>query len=411
MPRYSLRNRAPRAAAAVMAAALGVGSLLTSGGTAHADPRQFTSALVAVGSDTIQEVDGAFGGENNNTDYTPLSTDVASGRYQIANWSATGGACITPTAPGATFVRPNGSGAGRKTLSRAIDGNPWGTSGDACGGPKTVTGLVQVARSSSVGTTSGTALTYIPFARDGISYAGYAVGGATAVTSLTRAQLTSIYSAANGNGTVIGSTRVVPCGIQTGSGTYAFWNTVTNGTDEATSTSVCNSVGTGTRLEEHDSAGLVAKGNAINGNATACPSGCMVIVGHSASTWIAQQNGVAPSHIGTGAFIGSISDNGSGTNLGSPVSGSAPNMTPSSTYYADSVFGRDVYHVLNSIKVGGLPSANQNYKQMFVGSSSQVCSAAAQTTAHKYGLASLPGTAPDICGDTTVTRGLDSGAS
>ena len=101
--------------------------------------------------------------------------------------------CITPKAPGATFLRPNGSTNGRKALSRAIDGTGWGNGTD-CGGNKAVTGLVQFARSSAGPSGSGTDLTYIPFGRDGMSFGYYAAGVGSPVTTLTSAQLTSLFT-------------------------------------------------------------------------------------------------------------------------------------------------------------------------------------------------------------------------
>lgn len=398
------KSRASRVAIAVAVAGLCVGSLLTAG-PANADPRQFTSSIVSVGSDTIQEIDDAFAGENNNLDYIPLHTSNGTGRLQIASWRAVPvGSCITPRAPGATFSRPNGSTGGRRALSRAIEGTSFGTA--ACGGAKPVAGLIDVARSSAVGSTTGTDLTYIPFGRDAMSYAYIATGGATPITDLTRAELTAIYTAAAGSGTNVRGTNVVPCGLNTSSGTYAFWQTViaATATQENTATATCNSIAP-TRLEEHDSAGLVAKANALGG-------ANMYIVGHSASTWIAQKNGVAPNRLGVGANIGSISNNGSGTNLGSPVSGSPPNMAPVASFYNDATFGRYVYHVFDSNRVQPGTLGNLGLKEMFVGPSSIVCGAAAQATATDYGLLSLPsGTGAGDCGNTVTMRGLDAGTT
>jgi hypothetical protein len=401
MPTFSLRNRTARTALAVLAAAgLGAGAMVTAG-PAHADPKQLTNPLVAVGSDTVQDIDNALGGMTNDIDYTPVHSTVANGRQVITSWDAIGSSCISPKAPGASFVRPNGSGAGRRALSRAIDGGNWGVAGDACGGPKPVSGLIDYARSSSVSSSSGTALTYIPFGRDGVSYAFYTVGGATPV-SLTRADLTSIYTTGTGSGTTIGGTLVIPCGIQTSSGTFAFWNTVTTATttQENNATQTCNAAGTGSRIEENSGAALKAKGDAMGTTA-------MYIVGHSAASWIAQQNGRAPSALGAGVGIGSITDDGTGTNLGAPVSGSAPNMTPNATFYNSTVFGRYVYHVFDTNRVTGL--GNAGLKSLFVGSGSILCqtgAGSAQATVNAFGFLT-----PSNCGDTSTQRGLDSGSS
>lgn len=408
MLRSIFPRRVARTAVAVAAVAGLASGALLSASPVSADPRQFTSALVGVGSDTTQEIIGALAGENNNTDYTPLSTTAATGRLQIVSWKAIPpGSCITPKAPGATFSRPNGSTGGRRALSRAIDGGSFGTT--ACGGAKPVSGLVDFARSSALGTTSGTDLTFIPFGRDAVSYAFTTRGTATALPSMTRGELIQVFSAAAGStGTNIRGTQVIPCGLNTSSGTHAFWRdtalAVTT-TQENNATNHCNTLGgtvASTRIEEHDSAALVAKANSLGGNA-------MYIAGHSASTWIAQKNGVAPSRLGVGADLGDVSDNGSGANLGTPVNGTAPNMTPNSSFYNDPTFGRYVYNVFDSNRVQPGTIGNAGLKQMFVGPTSQVCSAAAQTTVRRYGLSSLTGTGADECGNTVTQRGLDAG--
>jgi len=435
MPTHSLRNRAAKAAVAAAVAGLAASSLLA-GGAAHADPIQLTNPFVGVGSDTTQSVvdalSGFVAGSGITNNYTALQANP--GPFQLTSWDATGSACITPRAPGASFVRPNGSGAGQKALGRQIDGSSWGTAGDACGGPKSVAGLIDFGRSSSgpgSACTQANCETFIPFARDGISFAYSVQGSATAVTSLTKAQLQTIYSAGDGNGTLINGTLVIPCGIQSGSGTYKFWLGVTNGgnaTPEATATSLCNSVnpqitGLGGRIEENTGTELVAKGTSLaacsagspcngggGGGFTGNGGNFEVIVGHSAAGFIAQNNGRAPNLLGSPAIgIGSISDNGSGTNLGSPVSGSAPNMTPNSSFYGDGTFGRFIYHVLDTARVTGL--GNAALKAMFVGSSSQVCSSAAQSTVNSFGFLSIPGSGAGTCGDTSQTQNLPTGAS
>lgn len=399
------RRRAARAAAGIAAAGIAISASVAGGPSAGADPKQF-SALIGVGSDTTQDVVNAFSGFQlrgpantvGGLNYTPVQSSIASSQQQLVSWDAIGtSTCITPKAPGATFLRPNGSTNGRRALSRAIDGAAWPTTTADCGGPKVITGLVDFARSSAGPASAGTDLTYVPFGRDGLGFAYYKSDAATvpAVTTLTSAQLTSLFT----NGPqVINGVEIVPCGIQTGSGTYQSWNTALgiNQATETTGTTACNTLnGTlaapGVRLQENDGNGLKAKGD------TTQFAGKQVIAGFSAANFIAQSNGVVNSQLPSPA--GTV-DLGSIDALGKPYTGTAPNLTPSSAFYASTTYGRDVYNVVPTAKLGGLASANQNFKSLFVGPSSAICSAT--TTIQAFGFASL-GTS---CGSTTLTGPL-----
>lgn len=372
----TLKGRVARATAGIAAAALVAGSLI-GGSPAGADPKQF-SAFIGVGSDTTQDVVNALAGFNNNINYTPVQSSTASGKKQIVSWDAIGSStCITTKAGGTTFLRPNGSTNGRRALSRALDGGTWPAATPDCGGPKVVSGLVDYARSSAGPSAAGTTLTYIPFGRDAVSFAYYRNGGAP-VTTLTSAQLTSLFSTGP---QVIGGVEIVPCGIQTGSGTFTFWNTALGITaaQEATGTATCNAAGSGARLQENDGAGLKAKGDAQVGK--------QVIVGFSAANFISQSNGVAASQLGTGVDLGAIDA------LGKPYTGTAPSLVPSGTFYASTTYGRDVYNVVPTAKVGGLPGANADLKTLFVGAGSAICGATA--TINAFGFLTVAG-----CGST-----------
>ena len=127
-----------------------------------------------------------------------------------------------------------------------------------------------------------------------------------------------------------------------------------------------------------------------------------VVIGFSAANYIAKSNGVA---IGNPALsnvgIGSISDNGAGVNLGNPVSGTAPNMLPASTFYSSSIFGRDVYNVLPTAFVTG--GGNNDLKTLFIGTTSGVCSST--SIIQQFGYLSLGAN----CGTTTLTGPVRSG--
>jgi hypothetical protein len=135
-------------AAATAAVSLGIAT------PAYADPPSF-STIVGVGSDTTENV------------VNGLSTAVTT----IGSYDATGSATIQTHSGGVFFTRPNGSGAGQKALTASI--NPNGTDKYPATTGVDITGQVDFARSSSGVSSSlpGTQLTFIPFARDAVSYA------------------------------------------------------------------------------------------------------------------------------------------------------------------------------------------------------------------------------------------------
>jgi hypothetical protein len=380
-------------------------------GSANADPKQL-GAAIGVGSDTIQDVTNAFAGNTNNINYVPVQSSVATGQRQITSFDAippagVTGTCITVKPGAPTIDRPNGSTAGRKALSRAIDGTGYGNTVAPvnCGGVNNVSGLIQFARSSAgpAAGDGGTDLTYIPFGRDGVSFAYYRAAGSP-VTTLTRAQLTTLFTTGP---QTIGGVRIVPCGIQAGSGTFSFWNTVTtaNTTQEAAATAECNGLVNpggplGGRAEENDGNALKARGDAL----AAIPANAndQVIIGFSAASFIAKSNLVAPGTPPATVGMGSISDNGSGVNLGSPVTGTAPTLAPTAAFYNDGVFGRNVYNVFSRLVIESIVG-NADLKSLFVGSTSSVCNAA--TTITTFGFLTIGAS----CGSTALHGSLIAG--
>jgi len=392
-----------------LAAASILGGALT-GGAANADPKQYT-ALVGVGSDTVQDVMNALAGSANGTFYTPINSGSATSFRQEISFDAippTGvsDTCITTKLGGPTYTRPNGSGAGRKALYAASGLSSAGWTGSAIGTLPTcatavdISGQVDFARSSAgpAAGDTGTDMTYIPFGRDGVSFGYYRAAGSP-VTTLTRAQLTTLFTTGP---QTIGGVRIVPCGIQTSSGTYSFWNTVTTASaaNENTATTECNALLAAGRAEENDGTALKARGDALA--AVSGHSGDQVVVGFSAASFIAKSNLVAPGAPPATVGIGSISDNGSGTNLGSPITGTAPALAPSSTFFADSVFGRNVYVVLPTTVATG--PGNLATKALFVGPTSAICNAT--TTINTFGFL-----ATASCGSTTTKGSWITGAS
>jgi phosphate transport system substrate-binding protein len=173
-PSKALRSLRLRGAIAAAIAVVGFAGLAIAQTTpALADP---TVTLVAVGSDTIQDVYNQFG------------TDVGGnllGSYNAVNpVTAVAHEVITPAdgtaSVNCSFARPNGSGEGVGALRLSI--NPASTLGLAAApSPQPKAGCVDIGRSSSGpgGNASTTGpLVYIPFALD-------AVGGATGPANCT----------------------------------------------------------------------------------------------------------------------------------------------------------------------------------------------------------------------------------
>lgn len=400
MPITNLRTRIAQVAAVAAVAA----TLVVSGAPAGADPKQL-DAFVGTGSDTTQDILNAFAGFVNGDNYVPIQSTP--GAKQVISFDAVPPAgstdnCITPKVKGSTIYRPNGSTQGRRALSRAIDLSGYGPA-DQCGGTKAVSGLVNFARSSSgpASGDTGTALTYIPFARDAMSFGYYRASGGPAVDTLTRAQLTSLFTTGP---QVINGVRIVPCGIQTGSGTYAFWQTVTTATaaQEVTATTECNALGgvpdAGGRVQENSGSQLEIKGDLV-------PAGNQVVVGFSAANFISQNNGVVADDLGTpGAVdLGIISNDGSGNNLGLPYQGTAPSLTPRAAFYNNGTFGRNVYNVVSTAIIDS-GFGNLDLKSLFKGPGSAACSAAAQVTVNTFGFLT-----PSNCGASTLKGSLISG--
>lgn len=392
MSSLSIKAKLARATVATVAVGAALASVFPTPSAVHADPKQYT-ALQGVGSDTIEQLSNALAGFAGTQAYTPITSGAPN--YSVtSSWDALGTACITTKTGGPSFTRPNGSGSGTKALSRAIDAGGWGNA--ACGGVKDVSGQIDFARSSSGPSGTGTALTYVPFARDGVSFAYYRASGGAPVTTLTKAQLVSLFTV--GPQTIDG-VPVIGCGIQTGSGTYNFWNSSLGATasTEDTATSTCNAL-LG-RAQENDGAALKARGDAA-------PAGTQVVIGFSAANFIAKSNLVtADPAPPAGVGIGSISDFG-----GSPITGTAPNLAPNSAFYTlAGGFGRYVYNVVSTARIDALVG-NTEIKGLFKGPNSGVCTADA--TVAKFGFLPLDSAAyPALlnCGDTSLKAPLSSG--
>ncbi|MFJ4851050.1 MULTISPECIES: Ig-like domain repeat protein [unclassified Streptomyces] len=299
---------------ALVAAVVAGGLALASPAQADPDAGAFRQ-LVGVGSDTTQDVLNALAGDTvNGKSYA--GTAVSAGGARIASYDAVGSATITTHDKGVAFVRPNGSGNGRIALSASLSGSKY-PNGDGVA----IKGQVSFARSSGGPSASGTALTYIPMARDAV---GVAARG-SALQNLTVDQLHDIY---NGTLKVVDGQAVTPFIPQAGSGTRKFFVAALGLNDNDVA-----KVATVVQENQADDA-LKADG---------------ALVPFSVASWIAQNNGIAPDHSATaragGAYLANIQfANEQGAT--SPVTKVNGKLAPVAGYYDNATFGRDVYNVV-----------------------------------------------------------------
>ena len=190
-------------------------------------PASLGLSYSGVGSDTTQAVMDAFSGQSNGIAYKRAISQGGVLESYDATIQIPGSTdpCITTTFNGVAFTRPNGSGAGTKALSAAnghgLAGNvtrwlgnnnvlankicgqadfvaPNNTPAIAIANSVNIAGQVAFARSSSGAPGGGTDLTYVPFARDGLS-GGYVFkhitgATATAASTVTRKDLIDIFN-------------------------------------------------------------------------------------------------------------------------------------------------------------------------------------------------------------------------
>ncbi|SED95120.1 Fibronectin type III domain-containing protein [Streptomyces sp. 3213] len=361
--------RRMRLSAAMVAAAVVSGTLaLASPASADPTPAGTFRQLVGVGSDTTQDVTNALAGDTvNGTSYSATGVKSVNGAG-IASYDAiepsTGalGTKITTRTGGTTFLRPNGSGAGRTALSESLTGDLDSTGAS-------VKGQVDFARSSGGPSSSGTSLTYIPMARDAV---GVAVKG-SGLDTLTVQQLHDIYI---GHLTVVNGQTVHPKIPQSGSGTRKFF---------------LNAIGVAD-IDVPVSIGVVQENQA---NAALTEDGALVPF--SVGSWIAQNNGVSPDYSKTAAAAGGHlasvqlpGDDGAT----SPVTTVNGKLAPVNAYYENATFGRDVYNVVPSRAID--PTSifyDKDLYDVFVTSGShtaQLASDTAESVIAKFGFVNEP---------------------
>jgi hypothetical protein len=397
-----------RLATALATTAL-LGTAIGSGGQANADPKQYDAPFVLTGSDTTQDVMNALAGFDNGINYTPLQSDLATGNKQFVSWDATlngnTATCIATRTGGPSFNRPFGSGAGRAAVLATISAG--GTvSNSSCGaGTTSVNGQVTGARSSSVSGTGGTTMAYVTFARDALTYGAYRKAGSP-VVDLSLTELGQIFSAGAPVNITRGAvvTPVVGCGIQASSGTGTTWLGKVTTTPN---TSFCDGLLTGNPAvaigpaEENNGDNLVTRGDL----ADAITPGTQVVIGFSVGNYIGKANLKAPGGEPTTVVLGAISDYQAGAQ---PLTGTRPNLVGNPIYYTGpatgTIMGRDLYNVFAASVINSA-FGNDALKQIFKGTTSQMCSASAQATIQTFGFLSLASTTGTPCGDSTLLRG------
>ncbi|MFE5795859.1 hypothetical protein ACFQ8C_25250 [Streptomyces sp. NPDC056503] len=319
----NVKSRA-RIGAALGVAALGLGVALAP--AAQADPTPVTQyrTLAGVGSDTTQDVLNGLGNVVTN----------AFGQKIIASWDATGTATVKTKATGCVINRPNGSSAGIDALRNAVD---------------TASGCLDFARSSRVPVDGSTTdLTWIPFAKDAVSWVKRS--DSALPSDLTAAQLKDIYEC---NLTSLNGVALTPLLPQANSGTRQFF---------------LSSIGVATP------GSCVTQGVQENNGTVLDTAGD--IAPYSVAQYTAQEKAVVTDRRGA-AVLGSLA-------------GVAP-RNADKTLNPAFPFTREVYNVVPTPKL-----TNATIASTFVGSASKVC--AATTTITNYGF----GTLGAGCGTTTL---------
>lgn len=323
---------------ALIAAAAGAGALslmLAVIPTASADPDGAPTYrdLSGVGSDTTMDLVQALSQVVKINDIKVIGSYTAS--------PSTTESFQTKADPKCTYTRAaaNGSGNGIKLLDASVKAN------DGC---------IQFARSSSgKSATSPTGLTWIPYAKDAVTFAVRSDGSVT--KSLSVAELTAIYKCENAS--------IVPVLPQAGSGTRSYWlgrfgiteDQITAGTYPCLKPKSAG--GTGAEyVQEHD--GRQLKANEV--------------MPYSIAVWQAQASGAAPDRRGMSVL--------------GVLDGKAPTLLNTGSTYS-----RDVFNVIPTSKV--TDTASKEY-QVFVGANSLVCKESATIQSQGFGVIGT-------CGDTS----------
>jgi len=336
-------------------------------------PTGTINPLVGVGSDTTENVVNGLG--------TVVTT--------IGSYNATGTTTIQTRTGGVFFNRPNGSGSGQKALSASV--NTGGTHVWPSGTGVDITGQIDFARSSAAPSANTTPadLTFIPFARDAVSFAVSAASdfprdiplgsagqdaNATPLFSLRNIYRGTVTSYTDGD---FSSVTIRPLLPQQLSGTRSFWLKQI-GMTETDITNGGKATDLGNTVQEHNGTFVTGSGDLVpfsvaqyiqQGNYAALPT-----------TVVERRGNIQLGNIGTiKPYIPSASGTGIEINPLFPVN-------------------RLVFNVVATARLTGTSTADQQLQAAFVGTSSQVCSASA--VIKQYGF----GTIGTLCGNTTTYK-------
>jgi hypothetical protein len=455
-------------AGVLAASSLGILGLVANTGTVHADPAWesaefgLKSTRAGAGSDTIQNVYDYFSGADSYpcaaagcgagsgtpTLTTPVHSAADTGQvivqsfdaFQPPSGTSAHPGCIVPKVNAPTMDRPNGSGAGINALIDAqISGTKWENSAaTTCTGATVgITGQLDFARSSRSFLTSGSQLTWIPFARDAIAYAFYDGGVApgAGITQLTSTNIQSAFQSATGT-TVVGGHTIVACIMQANSGTriqseidYGFTDAQATTATTADGCGVVNAAITGSgTIEENNGNGFLSVGQALVAGGK-YPAGTWFVIPFSAGVWLSQADGNAPdfsSNLRTaesGVGLDGLGSPDFTTTGQNPLGGTGPSpagaengaYTINQTYYHTTnavvtglPYGRYLYTVVPTVNITPDPITGVDpdpaLAELFVGTSSALCTQGATAAVlNKFGFDAIATPTDSFnCGDTTT---------
>ncbi len=254
--------------------------------------------------------------------------------------------------------------------------------------PVNVTGQIDFARAARGPKSSGTTLTFVPFARDALGVLEYDHGTGH-LASLTTAELTALYSSSTGTATINGDT-VYACLTISGSTPRSNLESAI-GVSDSTANTAANAAGCN-NIQQNS-------GDNFYTFASTLPSGSDAVIPISSGSWIGQANGVGVDR-SSSARAGGV-DLAAIDALGKPYTGTAPSEVPNTTYYQSSQYGYNVYTVLPTAKITGF-TKDAALVSLFVGSSASLCNSTEQGIVNPFGFDSLV-SAEGTCGSTTTT--------
>jgi hypothetical protein len=388
-------------AVAVVSGTAGLATLTALTTSAQADP-SFVSAYAGVGADVTQDVYAGLSGASpappaSNTIFNlPLHSSGATNSRTIDSFDASpaGGTtvnpgCVTTKLGGPSFDRPNSTTAGIGALLAAVNGTGWQNTAASCtGAPVNVTGQIDFARAARGPKSSGTTLTFVPFARDALGIVEFDHGTGHLAT-LSTAQLTALYSSPTGTSTIGGDT-VLACLTLSGSTPRSNLETAI-GVSDATANTAANAAGCN-NIQQNS-------GDSFFTFAGALATGTDAVIPISSGSWISQANGLAVDRSSTARTGGA--DLAAVDALGKPYTGTAPTELPNTGYYQSTVYGYNVNTVLPTAKIIGF-TKDAALVSLFTGSSASICSGTEQGIINTFGFDSLT-VAEGTCGSTTTT--------